>query len=61
VIDWGLSGREIQVAQALILVATAALIGGRFLPQRYRRPVGITVTVGYLVGVVVFIVWALAR
>jgi hypothetical protein len=61
VIDWGFSGREAQVAQALILVATAVFIGGRFLPQRFRRPVGITLTVGYLVGVVVFIVWMLVR
>jgi hypothetical protein len=61
VIDWGLSGREIQVAQALILIATATLIGGRFLPQRYRWPVGLALTVGYLAGVAVFIVWALVR
>jgi len=56
-----LSPREVQVAQIMVGVATAVFIGGRFLPPRYRQPVGITLTVCYLAGFAGFIAYVVFR
>lgn len=60
-IDWSLSAREFRVAQLLVLIATAVFIGLRFLPPRYRRPVGVTLTVCYLIGVAGFMIYVVTR
>ena len=56
-----LSTREIQVAQIMVGLATAVFIGGRFLPRRYRQPVGVTLTVCYLLGIAGFVAYVVFR
>jgi hypothetical protein len=60
-IDWSLSQRETDIVQILLLIAAAVFIGGRFLPARYRQPVGVALTVCYLLGVAVFMAYVLLR
>jgi hypothetical protein len=60
-IDWGLTPRETQIAQLLVLIAVAVFISGRFLPPRFRQPVGFGLTVCYLAAVGAFMVWVLMR
>jgi hypothetical protein len=59
VIDWSVSPRASQLAQLLILGAVAMLIGGRFLPPRYRQRAGVAVTLCYLAGIAAFLVYLL--
>jgi hypothetical protein len=59
VIDWALSPREIQAARIMVGIATAVFIGGRFLPTRYRQPVGIALTVCYLIGITAFLLYTM--
>ena len=56
-----LSPREIQVAQIMVGVTAAVFIGGRFLPPRYRRPVGVTLMICYLAGLAAFAVYVVVR
>jgi hypothetical protein len=50
-----------RLAQLLILVTVAAFVGVRFLPSRYRQPVGVALTVCYLAGTAVFVLYLLVR
>jgi len=56
-----LSSREIQAAQILVGVTAAVFIGGRFLPSRYRHTAGIALTVCYIIGVAIFMVYTFIR
>jgi ABC-type transport system involved in cytochrome c biogenesis permease subunit len=61
VIDWSGSQQTLQLAQLLILAATAVFIGSGFLPPRYRQRVGGAFTVGYLAAVAAFAIYLLMR
>jgi hypothetical protein len=54
-------GHESQVAQFLILTATALFVGARFLPSRFRQRTGIALTVCYVAGFAMFMVYLLLR
>jgi len=56
-----LTGREIQTVQLMAGMGAAVFIGGRFLPPQYRRPVGVTLTVCYLIGFAAFTIYVLVR
>jgi hypothetical protein len=56
-----LTGREIQIVQLLIAVAIAVFVGLRFLPPRFRRPVGVALTGAYLFGIAAFAIYVMAR
>ena len=56
-----LSPRDIQAVQLLAGVAMAVFVGGRFLPPRYRQPIGLTLTVGYVTGIVIFAIYVFLR
>jgi hypothetical protein len=56
-----MSPREIQVAQFMVLLPVAVFVGARFLPPRFRRPVGVGLTVCYLACLAAFIVYVLIR
>ena len=53
--------RDIQIAQLLMGVTVAVYIGLRFLPAGYRQAVGIALTIGYVAGIGVFMVYVLMR
>ena len=56
-----MSPREIQVAQFMVLMPVAVFVGARFLPPRFRQPVGVGLTVCYLAALAAFIVYVLFR
>jgi hypothetical protein len=61
VINWSVSPPAFRLAQLLVLLATAMLIGSRFLPADLRQPVGFVTTICYLAGVAAFVVYFLLR
>jgi Ni,Fe-hydrogenase I cytochrome b subunit len=61
VIDWSGSAGTLQLVQVLILVGAGVFIGSRFLPPRYRHPVGVVTTIGYLALVAAFAIYLLLR
>jgi hypothetical protein len=50
-----------RIAQLMVGIATAVFIGGRFLPPRYRQPVGVMLTVCYLIGIAAFMAYVVLR
>ena len=56
-----MSPRVIQVAQFMVLLSVAVFVGARFLPPRFRRPVGVGLMVCYLAGLAAFIIYVFFR
>jgi hypothetical protein len=61
VIDWSASPPAFQLAQLLMLGATAMFIGSRFLPPERRRQAGLVTTVCYFAGVAAFVIYLVLR
>ena len=45
-----MSPSEVQAVQILTALTMSGLVASRFLPARWRQPVGLTLTVAYVAG-----------